>query len=261
MTDTGSSGTENPQLKTTKDGSNTLYSHRFEQHYHNPNGAVAESKHNFFEVNGLYEALETGKDLTILEVGFGTGLNLLLLLDALQNLDNPAKVHYYTVEAYPISPEMAASFNFGEYLSDSGSVDHLKKIFSQLEKGLKHFDLSDRLDVTVFYGFFRDFPTKSIEANFIFHDAFSPEVNEELWTGETFKKLKNLSARNVILTTYSSASAAKGAMAWAGWKLAKTRGALGKREMTVAALDESQLKGLKRVNDERLKERYEQGDF
>lgn len=261
MSDTGSTDSYNPQITTTKDGSHTLYSNRFDQHYHNPNGAVAESKHNFFEVNGLYDAIKARQELTILEVGFGTGLNLLLLLDALQNLRNPIKVHYYSIEAYPISPKTAASFNYGEHLTHSKIAGCLTTIFDGLKKGLNHFELSDRLDLTVYYGFFSDFPLKTIDSNYIFHDAFSPDVNEELWTGETFKKLNSLSSRDVILTTYSSASAAKGAMAWAGWKLAKTRGALGKREMTIAALDDKQLEGLQRVNEERLIERYERGDF
>ena len=72
-----SDNVKNPELKQTKDGSHTLYSHRFSQHYHNPNGAVAESRHNFFEVNGLSDALKNGHEIIILEVGFGTGLNLL----------------------------------------------------------------------------------------------------------------------------------------------------------------------------------------
>ena len=261
MTEKDSGDGDKPELKTTKDGSHTLFSNRFEQHYHNPNGAVAESKHNFFEVNGLYKALKAKEELTILEVGFGTGLNLLLLLDAMQNSDSAIRVHYYSVEAYPISPETAAAFNFGDHLSNPDPAACLTTIFSRLEEGLNHFELNDRLKVTVFYGLFSDFPLDNIHADFIFHDAFSPGVNEELWTGEAFRRLKSLSSPEVILTTYSSASKAKGAMAWAGWKLAKTRGALGKREMTVAALDEKQLDGLERVKEKRLAARYEEDDF
>lgn len=261
MTDNESGNRDKPLLKKTKDGSHTLFSNRFDQHYHNPNGAVAESKHNFFEANGLYEALKTKSELTILEVGFGTGLNLLLLLDALHDIDTDIHVHYYSIEAYPISPKTAAAFNFKDHLSNPDTAGCLTTIFSQLEEGLNHFELSNKLEFTLYFGLFQDFPLEDVCADYIFHDAFSPDVNEELWTGETFKTLKSLSSPEVILTTYSSASEAKGAMAWAGWKLAKTRGALGKREMTIAALDEKKLVGLKRVNEKRLAERYEEGDF
>jgi len=47
----------------------------------------------------------------------------------------------------------------------------------------------------------------------------------------------------------------------AGWKISRAPGALGKREMTLASLDEKNLDGFKRVNEQRLIERYHQGDF
>lgn len=261
MSEKSSEEVKKPDLKKTRDGSHTLFSHRFNQHYHNPNGAVAESKHNFFETNGLYDALQTQSNLTILEVGFGTGLNLLLLMDALTEFNSTTQVRYYTIEAYPIDAETAAGFNFSDYLSNPELAEKVPPIFEGLEEGLNSLRLNDRLEVTIFTGFFKDFPLQELNANFIFHDAFSPEVNEELWSGETFKKLKSLSSPDVILTTYSSASKAKGAMAWAGWKIAKAQGALGKREMTVASLDPIHLQGLERVNEEHLAKRYEQGDF
>lgn len=261
MSEKSSKDLKKPDLKTTRDGSHTLFSHRFNQHYHNPNGAVAESKHNFFETNGLYDALKTQSKLTILEVGFGTGLNLLLLMDALTEFNSKAQVRYYTIEAFPIDAETAAEFNFAEHIANPNLADKVVPIFSRIREGINRFEISEKINVTVFNGFFKDFPLQELNADFIFHDAFSPDVNEELWSGETFKKLRSLSSPDVILTTYSSASKAKGAMAWAGWKIAKAQGALGKREMTVAALNGNRLNGLERVNEERLAKRYEQGDF
>jgi len=261
MSDKDSELFKNPEIATTKDGSHTLFSHRFNQHYHNPNGAVAESKHNFFEANGLYRRLQKPEPITVLEVGFGTGLNLLLMLDALSDPDAKASVHYVTIEAWPIEPETARRFNFGEHISHPEQARDIVEIFESLQKGENHFELSPRLKATVFYGLFNDFQANDLKANFIFHDAFSPEVNEELWTGETFQKLAGLSAPDVVMTTYSAASKAKGAMAWAGWKLAKTEGALGKREMTVAALDAKMLKEMERVDEVRLAKRYRENDF
>lgn len=252
---------EKPEIATTRDGSHTLYSHQFEQHYHNPNGAVAESRHNFFEVNGLFRRLKEPGSIRVLEVGFGTGLNLLLMLDALSQADAKATVHYYSIEAWPIDGKTARAFNFGKHISKPELNDTIVNVFNELQNGLNHFDLTPNLKVTVFQGLFKDFPLDDLRVNYIFHDAFSPDVNQELWSGETFNRLRQLSAPDVLLTTYSAASRAKGAMAWAGWKLAKVKGALGKREMTIAALDESRLKGLERVNEERLAKRYKNDDF
>jgi tRNA U34 5-methylaminomethyl-2-thiouridine-forming methyltransferase MnmC len=74
-------------------------------------------------------------------------------------------------------------------------------------------------------------------------------------------RLKKYSNPNAMLTTYCAASRARGAMAWAGWHVARAPGALGKREMTIASLNPDGLKEFKRVNEERLAKRYVRDDF
>jgi tRNA U34 5-methylaminomethyl-2-thiouridine-forming methyltransferase MnmC len=86
-------------------------------------------------------------------------------------------------------------------------------------------------------------------------------VNEELWTVETFEKLITYANKNAVLSTYCAASKARASMAVAGWKLAKAQGALGKREMTIASLSEEKILRFKRVNEERLVQRFKSGDF
>lgn len=252
---------EESRLVETRDGSHTVYSSRFDQHYHNPNGAVAESQYVFFEQTGLLEDLQTRDRLTILEVGFGTGLNLLLLMDYCLNLNHGIKIDYYSVEGFPLSAGTATQFNYGQHLDHPEVTSELTPIFSNLSEGMNHFEVADNLTLHLFYGMFEDFTPQNVRANYIFHDAFSPDANPELWTGETFQKLGKFSAEDVILSTYSAASAAQGALAWAGWKIAKTQGALGKREMMLAALDADRLGSHKRINEERYAQRYEEGDF
>ncbi|MDX1666870.1 MAG: tRNA (5-methylaminomethyl-2-thiouridine)(34)-methyltransferase MnmD [Saprospiraceae bacterium] len=250
-----------PQRKQTRDGSDTLYSARFEQHYHNPNGAVAESKHNFFETNGLYPALGKLDTITVLEVGFGTGLNLMLLLDAWLELDEKPDITFLSIEAYPVDEKTARSTNYGRFMNHPVSAEKTWEIFPNLKPGLNSFDLYPQFEAIIFCGLFNNLPSIDLQADFIFHDPFSPDVNQELWTVDTFQKLKELSSGSVVLSTYSAASAAKAAMAVAGWKVARAPGALGKREMTVAALDEGKLNGFERVNEKRLIDRYRAGDF
>lgn len=253
--------TNKPTIKITRDGSHTIYSRRFNQHYHNPNGAVAESKHNFFEVNGLYNALKAKPEITILEIGFGTGLNLLLLADHLLQHSLKTNVTYHTIEAWPVDPQTVTSFNFEEHLHHPEPAKILPHIFAGLKPGHNTVTVQPNIEAHIFYGLFDDFENKNLQADFIFHDAFSPEVNPELWTAATFEKLKSCSAPDVILTTYSAASKAKGAMAAAGWHLASAPGALGKREMTVASLNPKKLESFDSVDTERLARRYERGDF
>lgn len=253
----------NPKIQRTKDGSSTLYSDQFDQFYHNPNGAATESVHVFFETSGLLEFLNQASSLTVLEVGFGTGLNFLLLTDILKKLDIHIPVKFYSIEAFPVDAETAKEFEFSDHISHKNLNQILPDIFNKLEPGLNALRPIDDLDIelNIFYGPFSDFNPKNLQADFIFHDPFSPEVNEELWTLETFTRLRSFSKPDAVLSTYCAASKARAAMCTANWFVAKAPGALGKREMTVASLSRKKLAAFKRVNEERLIRRYKTGDF
>lgn len=255
-----------PSIEKTKDGSTTLYSSRFEQHYHNPNGAVAESRHVFFEIPEVPAALQEKKELNIFEVGFGTGLNFILLLDYLERTKSRTKCTYHTVEAFPVDAETAEKFSFGDELQSLQPVSLLQNIFGSLKPGINIFHISEQVTLELFIGFFDEDPLitsapKEARLDFIFHDAFSPEVNADLWTPAVFKNLAEISRPGAGLSTYCAASSARAAMAVAGWYVARTRGALGKREMTVASLEAEKLAKFKRVNEQRLVERFERGHF
>ena len=252
---------EDSNLIVTKDGSHTVYSTRFDQHYHNPNGAIAESRYVFFKQSGLLEALTNQEQITILEVGFGTGLNLLVLLDYYLQHDSTAQISYYAIEGFPLAPKTAASFNYREQLTHPQNSPTIADLLTGLSEGMNDFAITDTVSAHIFYGMFADFDPGHINADYIFHDAFSPGANPQLWTRDTFTKLKGWSSDNAVLTTYSAASKAQGALASAGWKVAKTQGALGKREMIVASLAADRLAELKRIDEERYARRYKQGDF
>ena len=248
-------------LVITDDGSHTVYSSRFDQHYHNPNGAVAESRYVFFQQTALLDDLNSCDQITILEIGFGTGLSLMLLMDSWFDQDSTTHIDYYSVEGFPLSHKMAKEFNFGDHFHHPEVTAEVTDLFANLSEGMNHTDLSEHFSVHLFYGMFEDFRPGQINANYVFHDAFSPDANPELWTGETFKKIYTLCADNVLLSTYSAASIAQGALAWADWHVAKTKGALGKREMLLAAKNPERLGDLKRINEERYARRYAEDDF
>lgn len=250
-------------IHTTKDGSSTLYSEQFDQYYHNPNGAASESLYVFFEQSGLLSVLETANSLIILEIGFGTGLNFLLLADHLLKNKIDTKIDFYSIEAYPIDKQTASEISFEEHLEEQKIKEVLPDIFDSLKPGMNTLKPFQDIDITLhlFYGKFEDFSQKKFVADFIFHDAFSPEVNSELWTDSAFKKLADYSHENTIMTTYCAASKARAAMCVADWLVAKTRGALGKREMTIASRSAENLRAFKRLNESRLAERYRKGDF
>ena len=91
----------------TKDGSHSIYSSKFKESYHSLNGSISESQHVFIK-NGLKTVYK--KNINILEVGFGTGLNALLTI-----INNEKKkINFHTVEKYPITLESYEKLNFSE---------------------------------------------------------------------------------------------------------------------------------------------------
>ncbi|MDX1618285.1 MAG: MnmC family methyltransferase, partial [Balneolaceae bacterium] len=186
------SESRSPTLEKTGDGSHTLYSNRFNQHYHNPNGAVGESLHVFFHKNGLLDRLtleDSTEPLSILEVGFGSGLNLLLLLDEYLKCGATFPVTYCSIEAYPIGESIARTLNYGNYLVNRDLADRLVEIFREARPGMNRFELLPGVELLLFVGMFDAFDPGKFRADFIFHDPFSPEANPDLWSGEVFGKL------------------------------------------------------------------------
>ncbi len=65
------------KLIISKDGSHTIYRQDIDETYHSRHGAIQEAMHVFIR-KGLKEIEKSKKEINILEVGFGTGLNALL---------------------------------------------------------------------------------------------------------------------------------------------------------------------------------------
>ena len=253
-----------PEIRHTRDGSTTLFSERFGQHYHNPNGAVAESLHVFFETPGLIRDIHNRKPLRLFETGFGTGLNLLLFDMLLNTCHYPHQAEFISVEAWPVSAETVSGFSFGTHDELTEKIPLLEKIFSSLTRGWNNVEISSRCTLRLYVGTMRQCFHEEVKirnVGYFLHDPFSPEVNRELWQADLFRELKKMAEPQAILSTYCAASSARAAMAAAGWFVAKAPGALGKREMTVASPDPDRLKPYPRVNEERLAERLSRGDF
>ncbi len=89
----------NDEIFVTQDGSHSITASRFGVSYHSKYGAITESRHVFIQA-GLYPLmLNTSVQLSILEMGFGTGLNALLTFYEMAN--RPLEVYYEAIEGFP----------------------------------------------------------------------------------------------------------------------------------------------------------------
>ncbi|MFU8811805.1 MAG: tRNA (5-methylaminomethyl-2-thiouridine)(34)-methyltransferase MnmD [Balneolaceae bacterium] len=251
-------------IKPTADGSTTLVSKRFNQPFHSLHGAVAESRYLYFEMNGLIRALqqETNEPLVVLESGFGTGLNLFLLMEYCSITPVQRPVHFLSSEKYPVSAGVAKQLSFDGVSDAIRYRDHLSAIVANLQPGANRFQLTERVTLHLFVGGFKDAANRTEEkAHFILHDPFSPEANPEGWQPELFTALHAAARPEAVLSTYCAAVAARASMAVGGWYLHRAPGALGKREMTLATPTDIPLAHAKPIQRNRLIERYQNGEF
>ena len=208
----------------TEDGSSTLYVPELNEHYHSVFGAVQESLHVFIRAG----VEESGKEyVRILETGFGTGLNAYLTL--LYAHGNNLSVSYHTLEKYPLSPEEAGLLNYTEHTAEP---DALAGIFRQLHASPWETDV--RLTPGFLLHKYRtDFREIEFHEAFdvVFLDAFSPDVQPDLWTDTVFEKYFRALVPGGILVTYCVKGIVKQALRKVGFTVKRLPGPPGKREM------------------------------
>jgi tRNA U34 5-methylaminomethyl-2-thiouridine-forming methyltransferase MnmC len=250
-----------PQLQITRDGSHTLYSSVYNQQYHDTNGAIDESNHVFIEQSTLLRRLKNNEDVHIFEMGFGTGLNLLLVAEAHAQYRSTSKITYTSIEGYPISPATASKLNYSDLLQHTPPNISLEFIFRDSKPGLNRFVISPHIDLNLFIGMYDAYEYVDLPIDIIFFDAFSPKANPELWKSSVFDDLIKHTSDKCVLSTYCAAVSARAAMCYAGWHVARGPGFKTRREITIASNDPMMLNDLKRVDEQRYTTRYANGEF
>jgi tRNA U34 5-methylaminomethyl-2-thiouridine-forming methyltransferase MnmC len=205
----------------TKDGSHTLFNKRAGEHYHSIFGAIQESEHIFIRA-GLESVADRYPVLNVLEIGLGTGLNVLLSM--LWAEKNKTKLEYLGLEAFPLDAETLKNLNYPERLSVE------RELFLQLLRSVTRRNLTPYFSVKVLHEKFQDFQPPENRFHVVFFDAFSPESQPEMWTKEGFVKLFDALVPQGVLVTYSCKGDVKRALKAAGFHLEKLPGPPGKRE-------------------------------
>lgn len=215
-------------IQKTGDGSSTLHIPEWNEQYHSTHGALAEAKYVFIS-KGLEYQIENKPDapIKVLEIGFGTGLNV--LLTKMEAEKKNRDIDLTTIEAYPLSEEDIRPLNYPELLNIS--PDRFFQLH-KLEWEKKH-KLSKNFSLTKHHMFFSEI-TFQQEFDLIYFDAFGMRVQPELWTEEIFQKMYNALKHNGVLVTYASNGNARRGMQKIGFTVERLPGPPGKRHMTRA---------------------------
>lgn len=213
----------NRKIIVTADGSTTIHLEEWNEQYHSKHGAIQEAYHVFIRY-GLF-ALKTS-EVSILEMGFGTGLNALITY--LEAQKNGMSIDYVGVEAFPVVRKELLQLNYGTELKST----QLQSVFETIH----HAPWESSIGISPF------FKLKKLQKDFfgvdqinlfnlIYFDAFGPRVQPELWTVELFKKMFMALKDGGILVTYSAKGSVRRNLQEVGFTVERLPGPPGKREM------------------------------
>lgn len=215
------------ELQLTADGSHTLFVPSLNEHYHSVNGAVQESLHIFIGA-GLHAMAQA--ELRVLEIGFGTGLNAFLTLREVMLPASAGRwrhIDYYTVELYPLGPEIVERLNYGEK-----TVPENRQWFQQLHTAPwdTAVEMNDRFTLHKLAG---DSRTCRLPGNIdlIYFDAFAPDKQPEMWEASFFERLYGLTVPGGRIVTYCAKGEVRRRMQAAGFLMERLPGPPGKRHI------------------------------
>lgn len=206
-------------VETTADGSATLFVPELNEHYHSVKGARTESQHIFIEM-GL-NASEAPAP-RILEIGFGTGLNALLTLEAAEA--SARQVHYTGIELYPLPWETVEALGYSTHPLfgvlhtvpwEEDAIIGPRFTLRKVQADVNHWDAA-----------------ASAPWDVVYFDAFAPEKQPEMWSQELFDRLYVSMNPKGILTTYCAKGVVRRMLQTAGFTVERLPGPPGgKREI------------------------------
>ena len=171
-------------------------------------------------IDPLMETLASKQKISVLEIGFGSGINALLCaLEFLQQRTSnektpsdaqahqmPDQFEFESIELYPIPGEIWSKLDYASLLANEHfSREEIQAIFEKIHRAA----WNERCEILP--GFFlhkrhEDILTFEPAAQYqvVFFDAFSPDCQPMLWSKEVFGKIKSAMLPGAIMTTYSS---------------------------------------------------------
>ena len=209
------------------DGSHTIELIDQNEQYHSTHGAIQESEHVYIQ-HGLKSVSTQNKTINILEVGMGTGLNV--LLSYRYAINHGLSINYTTVEAYPLEENIWKKLNYSQLTDVKNSFS---AIYNQIHESEWHkkIQLGDHFTFYKIDQKIQDISLKEDYYDVVYHDAFNPNLEPDLWSEALFGKIYKSMKSNSLLTTYSTKGIIKRALKSCGFIIQKKPGPPGKREI------------------------------
>jgi tRNA 5-methylaminomethyl-2-thiouridine biosynthesis bifunctional protein len=216
-------------------GDGTPMSLRYGDVYHSADSGPGQARHVFLGGNGLPSRWAGRASFTILETGFGIGVNFLATWDAWRrDAARPRRLHYVSIEKHPFLRDDLARMLAGypEFVAlarelvdrwpaplpgthrrvlEGGGIS-LTVVFDDVESALKRLDA---------------------RADAIYLDGFAPSCNPEMWSAPVLRAVARRAQPGATCATWSTARAVRDGLADAGFAVELRPGFGHKREMLV----------------------------
>ena len=208
----------------TDDGSHTIYLPEMDEHYHSIHGAIQESVHIYIG-QGLLKVEKSS--ISILEIGFGTGLNAYLTY--CYSKERKLSIDYFSLEKYPLLESEYMQLNYPK-----SAFPEFGPIFEQMHRA----DWDQTIEIS------SDFRLQKLQADLltyqfqsepkfdlVYFDAFAPVKQPEMWTDEILQKVAASVKKGGILVTYCAKGTVRRAFSSAGFLMERIPGPFGKKEI------------------------------
>ncbi len=224
---------------------NHPYSSRFNDHYYSQVDGLDEVQHVFIQGNQLatrwHDLAEEGT-FTIMETGFGSGLNFLASWELWRSmkLAGSRNLHFISVEKYPMSREQLqrSLSNWNDKLSvvSKKLIDHYH-LPKETNQNLAFKE--DNIKLTLIFSDIRVLiPILTLPENTLidawFLDGFAPSKNPQMWQPELYRHMYRLSQNGASVATYTVAGLVRRGLNDAGFKIQYKPGFGTKRDMLTA---------------------------
>jgi tRNA U34 5-methylaminomethyl-2-thiouridine-forming methyltransferase MnmC len=200
----------------------------YQDPYYSLEDGLGETRYVFLDGNGLPGRFRPG--FRIAELGFGTGLNLLVALRAARAVE-ALPLRYTGFEAHPMAPgDMTRALAaFPELAPDAAWLVEAWAEGPRFSTGEVEAEvILGPASVTL--------PAWDGSADAWFLDGFAPARNPGLWSPDLLAEVARHTAPGGTVATYTAAGHVRRALADAGFEVTRRPGYGRKRHMTVGRL-------------------------
>jgi tRNA 5-methylaminomethyl-2-thiouridine biosynthesis bifunctional protein len=222
---------------SVSDSGGDIRSNIYDDIFYSSSGAIDEKRYVFIEGNRIPERLKLHDRVTVLELGFGLGLNFIATVREHRQQASRCILDYVAFEKHPFSKEEMYD-RLSRILGPSLEVRELVDCFPPLISGFHRVHFSRFISLTLIFGDAGEYIKElSARVDAIYLDGFAPAKNPELWDAKLFGSFRRLAAEGCTVSTYSSARSVRDSLTYSGFRVEKRKGFANKREMLIGVIE------------------------